>query len=91
MVSLSGGRTTASICAPAVILEPLLPLPAPNAFRVLMESRHGFATVPATTYHRRRKGKLFVQGYYGDRKIHGVKRSNIAPLGSCELIKFVSD
>lgn len=39
--SLSEGRTTASICAPAVILEPLLPLPTHNAFRVLMESRHG--------------------------------------------------
>lgn len=41
IVSLSEGRTTASICAPAVILEPLLPLPTHNVFRVLMESRHG--------------------------------------------------
>lgn len=35
----------ASIYAPAVIIEPLLPLPAFNAFRVLMESRRTLGTV----------------------------------------------
>lgn len=73
MVSLSEGRTTASICAPAVILEPLLPLPTPNAFRVLMESRHGSLQSRLLLTTGEERGNCLC-GYYGDRKVDGVKR-----------------